>query len=76
MSQRRPLSVFLGSSGKRIAQAQEFLPGIDASSVSERFRVFEALLKEARDLAVLPRENPLEGLETVKKIARIISSVH
>ncbi len=43
--------------------------------ISRNFEIFEALYKEALELGVLPRENPLEDKETVKKIAKIINSV-
>jgi len=43
--------------------------------INKNFEIFEALYKEALDLGVLPRKNPLEDKETVKKIARIINSV-
>jgi hypothetical protein len=43
--------------------------------INKNFEIFEALYKEAKELGVLPRRNPLEGKETVKKIAKIINSV-
>ena len=43
--------------------------------INKNFEIFEALYKEAEELGVLPRKNPLEDKETVKKIARIINSV-
>jgi len=43
--------------------------------ISKNFEIFEALYMEALELGVLPRENPLSGKETVKKIAKIINSV-
>ena len=43
--------------------------------VNKNFEIFEALYKEALDLGILPRKNPLEDKETVKRIAKIINSV-
>ncbi|MBN1693823.1 hypothetical protein JW879_00300 [candidate division WOR-3 bacterium] len=43
--------------------------------INKNFDIFEGLYKEALELGVLPRRNPLSDKETVKKIARIINSV-
>jgi len=76
MLKTRPSSVFLGSSGKRIGRAQQLLSNIDTPDPVRNLLIFDALLDEARRLGIIPRKNPLEELETAKKIARVISSVH
>ena len=43
--------------------------------INKNFEIFEALYKEAKELGALPRKDPLEGKETVKRIAKIINSV-
>ena len=43
--------------------------------INKNFEIFEGLYKEALELGVLPRKNPLSEKETVKKIAKIINSV-
>jgi len=35
--------------------------------------VFEGLYEEARTLGVLPREDPLEGIEFKKRLARMLN---
>ncbi len=37
--------------------------------------IVEALYQEALNLGVLPRKDPLEGIETVLRIARVVNSV-
>ncbi|MBI4826373.1 MAG: hypothetical protein HY807_08130 [Nitrospirae bacterium] len=43
-------------------------------SYSESLRIFESLWNEAVSLGVLPLKNPLEGIETNVRIARILNS--
>lgn len=43
-------------------------------SFSYSLRIFESLWKEAMALGILPSSNPLEGIETDIKIARILNS--
>jgi hypothetical protein len=43
--------------------------------IDKNFEIFEGLYKEALELGVLPRKDPLSDKETVKKIAKIINSV-
>jgi hypothetical protein len=38
-------------------------------------RIVEALYQEARNLGVLPRPDPLEGIEHIIELARAINSV-
>ncbi len=43
--------------------------------IDKNFEIFEGLYKEALELGVLPKKDPLENIETLKKLARIINSV-
>lgn len=46
-----------------------------AVDIDRNLEIFEGLYKEALELGVLPRKNPLSDKETVKKIAKIVNSV-
>ena len=39
----------------------------------ENFRLFEALMEEARELGVYPPKNPLEDIEVKIKLARLLN---
>ena len=41
----------------------------------ENLRIFEAMYQHARQLGALPDKNPLRGIETKIRIARVINSV-
>ncbi len=43
--------------------------------IAENFRIIEALYAEAVQLGVLPPKNPLEGLDAVLQIAKVVNSV-
>ena len=43
-------------------------------SYKNSLKIFEALWREAVSLKVLPPKNPLEGIETDLRIARILNS--
>ena len=43
--------------------------------ISKRFRIVEALYKEAVALGAIPLKNPLEGLAVDIRIARVINHV-
>jgi len=43
-------------------------------SYTKALRIFEALYKEARNLGILPGPNPLEGIETDIRLAKILNS--
>jgi len=40
----------------------------------KNLRIFEALWREAVSLGVIPSANPLEGIETAIKIAKVLNS--
>jgi len=40
----------------------------------QALKLFEAMWEEGRTLGVLPPKDPLEGIETVIKIAKILNS--
>jgi len=44
-------------------------------SYTTNLKIYEALFKEARKLGTLPLKNPLEGIETVIKLAKALNSV-
>lgn len=43
--------------------------------IDKNFDIFEGLHKEALELGTLTKKDPLENIETLKKLARIINSV-
>lgn len=43
--------------------------------IIRNFQIISALYKEAVALGILPLKNPLEGLETDIKIAKVVNSV-
>jgi len=43
--------------------------------IAQNFRIIDALWEEAIQLGVVPTDNPLEGIETDIRIARVINSV-
>ncbi len=45
------------------------------ADIEKNFRIVDALYREAVELGVFPPKDPLEGLETVIKIARVVNSV-
>ena len=44
-------------------------------SYTTNLKIYEALFKEARKLGALPLKNPLDGIETVIKLAKALNSV-
>ena len=60
---------------EKLKKVEEKIKRESRVDINKNFEIFEALYKEAKDLGVLPKKNPLEDKETVKKIARIINSV-
>lgn len=53
---------------------QKFLKR-DKTSIDQKFRLLNAMFKEACALRVFPLKDPLEGLETDIKIAKVVNSV-
>ncbi len=47
----------------------------DKTNIYQKFRLLDAMFKEARALGVFPLQDPLEGLETDIKIAKVVNSV-
>ena len=43
-------------------------------SYAEALKIFEAMWQEGISLGVLPQKNPLDGIETDIKIAKILNS--
>ena len=44
-------------------------------NIKRNFRIVDALYREAVSLGVFPLKNPLEGIETKIKIAKVVNSV-
>jgi len=44
-------------------------------SYIQRLRIYQELLKEARDLKKMPLQNPLEGLKACLRVATILNSL-
>ena len=42
----------------------------------KNLKLYEALYKEACELGIFPLKEPLEGIETDIKIAKVVNSVH
>ena len=43
--------------------------------VSANFRIVDALYREAVSLGVFPLKNPMDGVETIIKVAKVVNSV-
>jgi hypothetical protein len=43
--------------------------------VQANFRIIDALYQEAVSLGAFPLKNPMDGLETVIKVAKVVNSV-
>lgn len=59
---------------KRLAEFEREQLKEESLSYSEALRIFEALWEEGVSLGVLPPEDPLEGIETDIRVARILNS--
>ena len=60
---------------KIIREFEEGLLRNEKLSLPEKFRIVEGLYREAVALGVFPLKNPLEGVETKIRIARVVNSV-
>ncbi|MFW6129071.1 MAG: hypothetical protein ACOC6P_02350 [Candidatus Aminicenantaceae bacterium] len=60
---------------KKIRQFEKKYKKEKDINIEHNFSIIEALLAEAVELGVLPLKQPLEGLETDIRIARIVNSV-
>lgn len=47
----------------------------DKLNIYRNFKIFDALYKEAIVFGALPLKNPIEGIETIIKIAKVVNSV-
>lgn len=45
------------------------------ADISANFRIVDALYQEAVSLGVIPLKDPLEGLETIIRLAKVVNSV-
>jgi hypothetical protein len=60
---------------KKIQKFEEELIKGDKTDIRHKYRLLDAMFKEAVTLRVFPLINPLEGLETDIMIARVVNSV-
>lgn len=60
---------------KIIREFEEDLIKNERLTLPKKYRIIEGLFREAVALGVFPLKNPLEGLETKIKIARVVNSV-
>ncbi len=60
---------------KKIRQFEKKYKKEKDINIEHNFSIIEALLAEAVELGVLPLKQPLEGLETDIRIARIVNSI-
>lgn len=60
---------------KKLRKFEQNLLKRDTTSIDQKFRLMDAMFKEARALRVFPLKDPLEGLETDIKVAKVVNSV-
>jgi hypothetical protein len=60
---------------KKLREFEQNLIIEDKTSISQKLRLLDALFEEARALRIFPLKDPLEGLETDIKVAKVINSV-
>jgi hypothetical protein len=60
---------------KKLQKFEQKLLKNDKTSIDQKFLLLDELFKEALALGVFPPKDPLEGLETVIKIAKVVNSV-
>ncbi len=60
---------------KKLRKFEQNLLKTETTSISQKFRLMDEMFKEARSLRVFPLKNPLEGLETDIKVAKVVNSV-
>ena len=60
---------------KKLEEFEQNLIIKDKTSINEKFRLMDALFEEARALRIFPLKDPLEGLDTDIKVAKVINSV-
>jgi hypothetical protein len=60
---------------KKLREFERNLIIEDKTSISQKFRLMDALFEEARALRIFPLKDPLEGLDTDIKVAKVVNSV-
>ena len=60
---------------KRWRQFERELTRRQDLTIEQKYKILNAMLREAIDLGVFPPKDPLEGIETKIKVARIINAV-
>ncbi len=57
------------------AQFEEDLIRNQRVDIAQNFRIMDALYDEAVELGIFPLKDPLEGLDTILTIAKVVNSV-
>jgi hypothetical protein len=60
---------------KKLKKFEEELIRKEKVDIKKNFRIVEALYREAVELGVIPLKDPLDGLKTDIKIAKVVNSV-
>jgi hypothetical protein len=60
---------------KKLREFERNLIIEDKTSISQKFRLMDALFEEARALRIFPLKDPLEGLDTDIKVAKVVNRV-
>lgn len=60
---------------KKVQKFEEELVKKGKTDIKQKFRLLDAMFKEAITLRIFPLKHPLEGLDKDIKIARVVNSV-
>jgi hypothetical protein len=60
---------------KKLREFEQKILKKDKTGIDQRFCLLDAMFKEALALGVFPFKDPLEGLETDIKTAKVVKSV-
>jgi hypothetical protein len=60
---------------KKLREFERILIIEDNTDIRQKFRLMDALFEEARALKIFPLKDPLEGLDTDIKVAKVVNSV-
>lgn len=60
---------------KQLQKFEKELIRKEKVNIKKNYRIIEALYREAVELGVIPLKDPLDGLKTDIKIAKVVNSV-
>jgi hypothetical protein len=60
---------------KKFRKFEQELLKEDTTGISQKFRLLDAMFKEAWALRIFPLKDPLEGLEIDIKVAKVVNNV-